>query len=399
MGTATIIVSFAVCIFFNIFLNSLDVYSDTALAYNSIAFQLGDSLLLSGCRVCHGKKDEGIFEIKNPSCHQCVKSNYYFQCGLSYELLNKLHEVEQKDTCDKEYYNLNWNQVTKSFDFTNETCDTAEKLGHECCIENLKEPKISNPLNHLNKRILAFHTNELGYDVNYKENVNYESYLLSGKSSFYHCQKMLNDYFDLVKEKFHLFASKHMSILNFQNKSEYQMKLKKLRDGKIFVEEGFTFKDDCGLLFISKMDFYLRGNTEKTCESNSCLVHLQALKKFFAISSIDDWTHETMYDDGRKFGGETCHYLSQYGIAVLVPIILNLIFNILVFIEDIRLKKALYIEFVFVIGLFYPQWKTIRFLCSYLYRKDENKFNEEKDKFDVEIGSLEPFLESAFQVS
>ena len=58
MGTATVIVSFIVCFIFNIFLNSFDVYSDTALAYNALTFNLGSSILLSGCRVCHGKDDK-----------------------------------------------------------------------------------------------------------------------------------------------------------------------------------------------------------------------------------------------------------------------------------------------------------------------------------------------------
>ena len=65
MGATTVIVSFIMCFIFNIFLNSFDVYSDTALAYNALTFNLGSSLLLSGCRVCHGKENKEVFNYKN----------------------------------------------------------------------------------------------------------------------------------------------------------------------------------------------------------------------------------------------------------------------------------------------------------------------------------------------
>ena len=89
----------------------------------------------------------------------------------------------------------------------------------------------------------------------------------------------------------------------------------------------------------------------------------------------------------------------QYAIVSLIPIIIHAIFNVLVFLEDIRGGKVYYVEFVFVMALFYPQWKTIRFLGEYLYHRNENELNEAKDRFDSDVGSLEPFLEAGFQVS
>merc|ERR1711963_1104244 len=94
MGWGTVIVSFVVCISFNIFLNSFDVYSDIALAFNTLTFNLGDSLLLSGCKVCHGKDDKDVFSVKNNSCQQCVTQNYYFECGRSFRILDKINELE-----------------------------------------------------------------------------------------------------------------------------------------------------------------------------------------------------------------------------------------------------------------------------------------------------------------
>ena len=104
MSKATVVVSFLVCFAFNIFLNSFDVYSDTALAYNALTFNLGSSILLSGCRVCHGKENKDVFNYKNSSCQQCLTKNSKFECGKNFEMLNKLNELENTDSCEKEHF-------------------------------------------------------------------------------------------------------------------------------------------------------------------------------------------------------------------------------------------------------------------------------------------------------
>ena len=53
----------------------------------------------------------------------------------------------------------------------------------------------------------------------------------------------------------------------------------------------------------------------------------------------------------------------------------------------------------FVLFQFYPQWRTLRFLFNYLRDGNEEKFNKAKDEFDINLGSIEPFMESAYQVS
>ena len=70
----------------------------------------------------------------------------------------------------------------------------------------------------------------------------------------------------------------------------------------------------------------------------------------------------------------------------------------LLFIDDLKFDRAYKPEVIFVFGQFYPQWKTIKFLYNYIKDKNETRFNEAKDHFDAQVGSLEPFLESAVQV-
>ena len=129
MSTASIVISFAVCIFFNIFLNSFDVYSDTTLAYNTLTFQLGDSILLSGCSVCYGKKDEDVYNYKNRTCQQCsTKSQSGFHCGGSHESLNKMQEIEEKNTCENESLALEFKDNPRSHNLTNERCNHKNAL-------------------------------------------------------------------------------------------------------------------------------------------------------------------------------------------------------------------------------------------------------------------------------
>ena len=75
-----------------------------------------------------------------------------------------------------------------------------------------------------------------------------------------------------------------------------------------------------------------------------------------------------------------------------------MIFNIFVCFDDLNEGSAFRAEIIFVFILFYPQWRTIRFLVEYLYNGDEDQLNRAKEKFDVHVGALEPFMESAFQV-
>ena len=56
-------------------------------------------------------------------------------------------------------------------------------------------------------------------------------------------------------------------------------------------------------------------------------------------------------------------------------------------------------EIIPLLLLFHPQYKTIKFLCQYLFiHHDENLLKEEKEENDRKVSSLEPFLESCLQV-
>ena len=85
--------------------------------------------------------------------------------------------------------------------------------------------------------------------------------------------------------------------------------------------------------------------------------------------------------------------------SIFLPILLNLIFTIVLFVNDFTEKKANIFEIVPLIFLCYPQYKTIKFLAQYiLVHRDENLLNEEKEENDRTVAPLEPYLESCLQV-
>ena len=131
MGLVTVIISFVVCLSLNVFLKSLDIYSDVQLTTNTLTFNLGNTLLLTGCKICHNKENEDIYELKNKSCYQCVSKNYNFQCGHSFAMVNKLNELENSNTCIEVDYNLYLNETTNDYDFKNEKCGDE----NVCCIQ------------------------------------------------------------------------------------------------------------------------------------------------------------------------------------------------------------------------------------------------------------------------
>ena len=117
----------AMRIVFNVFLPTLDAYSNVSLAYKTFTFSLGESLILAGCRVCQGKDETEIYSLKNKSCQPCLKNSAQIPdkvvfgelleaCGLSYEVLNKMHEIEKKDACENVplSLSLHFNSTTNS---------------------------------------------------------------------------------------------------------------------------------------------------------------------------------------------------------------------------------------------------------------------------------------------
>ena len=57
------------------------------------------------------------------------------------------------------------------------------------------------------------------------------------------------------------------------------------------------------------------------------------------------------------------------------------------------------LEGVFLFTLFYSQWKVIKYGLKFIFgHRDEIKLNEDKEAFDRDVATIEPFVEATFQV-
>ena len=413
MINTKVIASFVMCIVFNVLLNSFDHYSDVTLAYESMNFDLGDSLLLSGCRVCHGKSDSDIYKVKETRCQKCLLENYDFQCGNDINVLNRLNQSPNSGNCESADIVAKWNQSTRNYDLINDNCDSSRRKHIlSCCVKeidisnqngiDLVKKNIANQLESLDKRILAHRRDILS---KHRHDLKYDVYLLSAKSSLFHCQHIFLTYFKSYTNIFEYDEDLNVvefldrNIKNNIEENEWRFKFAESRKNKLEVEKGFTPEDECGFLVQKVQGKIIQNNAEQTCGLDPCLLHLQTLKYNLNISSLDQWKHNTFLIHGKKLGGETCYLLWDYGVANVVPTALNLIFHMFIFVEDLKSGTAKLFEIVFVILFFYPQWRTIRFLAEYFFHKDETQLLEDKEKYSTTFGHVEPFLESAFQVS
>ena len=269
MGIATVIVSFVVCILINVFLNSFDVYSDTTLIFNTLTFNLGSSFILTGCRVCHHKDDGEILSRKNQSCSQCWTKNSQYWCGASAEMLDKSRELENKQSCENEYYAFQYNvDTSKSLVFRKGKCNQESDF---CCLHSAKHSNISSSLDHLDKRILAHYNHR----IDNEKIMGYDHYVLSGRLSNLHCQTVFWNYFTywnparFAENNFREFISSKVSILQRPNQREIYFKFVNSNNSTL-IENGFSYKDGCGILVKDKQDNSVQHNGEKTCGTDLC---------------------------------------------------------------------------------------------------------------------------------
>ena len=298
MGIASVIASFVLCWFFNVFLNSFDTYSDVTLASNTLTFNLGESLLLSGCKVCHGKENKDIFTLKNASCQQCLTKNFKFTCGKSFEILNKLNELESSEICLEDKFSAYFNKTSYSYIWGNNSC-TNEEIS--CCVENRPRLQTENPFDWIDKRILA---RQPGYLKNIRNDIDYDVFILSSRSSQRHCQGMFLDVINGSSSNVKTFLDKYIPKAPEPNATKQIFKFKRFVSGEPNLEKGFDIDDECGV-YVQETQTTSVASNGVLCGSDLCLIHLQGLKWNLNISDIDDWRQQTFFNLGTKLGGKT----------------------------------------------------------------------------------------------
>ena len=136
----------------------------------------------------------------------------------------------------------------------------------------------------------------------------------------------------------------------------------------------------------------------RDCGLDVCKVHLDSLRNL-GVKDLSSWKTANIGSGGRQLGGKNCQLIRVYSKTLMIPIAINLVFNALIFYHDIRTGSASKFEILFLILLFYPQWRTMKILMKYCRHKDEQKLEENIIENDRDVPLFEPFCESGFQVS
>ena len=366
-------------ILFNVFLPSGDVYSDLSLMVNALNFNLGDSLLLSGYRACFGKNEQEVYNVVNGSCQHCLK-NEYFTCGAYPPMLDKIHEVQNTKTCTSEKW-----RFTNKNEFKRGDCNNTDG----CCLENNNSSRLNNPVSIIDRNVLVSCFSR-------GSKADYELCYLAGNTNDNFCYRLGK--LDTFNEQFRNLVNTDVTNGGNQSLKGRVFKIKELTMDEVILEKGYEFVDGCGIYFAPKEENQPKKG--KSCGDDACLVHLQQLHVRTTMHDLKTWRTNTDFAQGIKVGGKTCGLIRLYAWTILIPIILNMGFNLVIFRNDLKNGKANYFEVIPLLLLFYPQWKTLKFLANYAFNhRDETRLNNDKNEHDKDIGSLEPFLEASIQVS
>ena len=142
-------------------------------------------------------------------------------------------------------------------------------------------------------------------------------------------------------------------------------------------------------------------NDNMVCDQSVCSIYLHSLGSRFYSKNFDyeNWKNLMNFDSSNlRIGGKICGLLTLYGWSILVPILLNMAFQISTFHRDFKDKKVSGFEFLSVIILCYPQWRCIKTLVNFFYHKDETKLQTEKRTYERDLETLEAFTEAGIQV-
>ena len=160
-------------------------------------------------------------------------------------------------------------------------------------------------------------------------------------------------------------------------------------------------EDDQCVLVISRQAEKLTKN-HQTCDKSVCLTYLSGLGSLVNMVDFDygRWKELRSFDNlNRRIGGRHCSIVASLGYSIIIPLCLNLMFHTISFYYDLKKSKAHICELGAVALFFYPQWKCIKLLVRYAYKKNLNQLIAEKQEYERDVETLEAFTESGLQVT
>ena len=410
MGVQSVIATFVMCILFNLLLPTGDVGSDIKLMIKTLTFDLAHSLEMEGCKSCFHKSEKDVYypeeNLSGNECKTCVLNRKLY-CAMFPIFLKKMREFSaEKEIC----FENETLRLTSQHKLGFGECDYVNDV---CCITKSQTIKIDNPIQKLDPKKVIYpcgeYTKELDYclvlgsesatDCFVFKTTNRTVELLELDYQFTSHSFTNQFYQQLLKRKINVEAFSTNENILF-----YPFSL--INQSWVIEEKNHSITDPeikCGILFLKHYNNKLQQpygpSYDHYCDEDSCLTHLKSLRTGTSISDLSEWKKRADNFHGRKVGGVICYVLQIYGWSILIPILLNLGFHIVLFSNDFHDKEANIFEIIPLMLLVYPQYKTIKFLCEYLFvHRNEEVLNYEKEKNNREVASLEPFLESCLQV-
>ena len=386
MIPVSILVLFVSSILFNVILPTGDVYSDVGLMVKTLRFDLGDAIELSGCRSCYGKDEDDLILEENEACPVCVEHRKGYFCGDSPFTLSKMLDLQSSQSCANQNWRVNYYKKDGVTEVKVEKGECME--GDFCCMN--KKPKMEHRKTSPDVDMRAYIS---VYDIDCDTHSDYTCDVLVGNASLDFCNK----FFDSLNAREQLYNMTRNIKTQFE---EHFFNVRTINEKQILFSKGFEFEGGCGV-YLRPLSMG-RQPYRRRCGVDACLFHMQDIKNQESMTGIRDlngWKTSSNYTYGGRVGGKNCKMLQIYGWAMAFPLVLSVLFNIIGFYNDLKNGDATKYDTIPLIFLFYPQWRSLKVLGSFFfYHHDEVQLNSDMTKFDKQLGSLEPFLESSFQV-
>ena len=432
MSLGSVITTFVMCILFNILLPTGDVGSDLNLLYQTYTFNLGDSFELEGCKSCYHKSDKEVYhpekDLTSNKCKICL-FNPGLDCGGYTNQLKKINQMErEKQNCSKS------ETFRAQEDEDKLIVGECDEMNDLCCITKTSEIKNENLIQKMDSKKLFYlcesFTNELDicmtsgranglyceifwysteFDEQLEHRINTGETSSTNESIFFYPYAKINETW-VMEETNHSITDPNIEcgLLIFRHNNNYKCSNYNYSNDDNDANDYNNYIDyndfDDTYDYNDDNDYNEQRQQEFTkystyCNEDSCLTHLKSLHMDTPITDLNEWRKRTEYTQGIKVGGVTCRLLRIFGNSILIPIFLNLTFNMVMFVNDFRDQKANIFEVIPLVLLFYPQYKTMKFLTRFLFiHRDENLLKQERKENDCTVATLEPFLESCLQV-
>jgi hypothetical protein len=191
-----------------------------------------------------------------------------------------------------------------------------------CCLKpNKNGTKHTGVSSILDPKVVIMYVT--GYDKQF------DACYLFGKANRYDCKRLRKSDPKFSKKRKQALNPKTARTYKYYNKSNLGR-----NQVSIITKKNFSFDDKCGYHLRPKLT-----NQDLSCHEDVCLTHLKHLHVYSTIYELNDWKSKTGYLEAEMVGGSACKYLSIYGYTILLPLLLNFIFNIIVFVDDWKSDK------------------------------------------------------------